>query len=176
VTLFHQEPRVHKAPVHKAPTSTHRGVDAIAALPELWLRDGRTSILINPCEITSVSSAGNCVEFQLTGHRSHLIRTTRGRRRRPVMARGPSWRRWIDPENYHVTLRFIGDIDGIMQAQEARLASFGIVRVHRSRPVNLKRVVALEWWPSGDFELRLDSGETVTGSRRFKAAVAGIAA
>ena len=21
--------------------------------------------------------------------------------------------RWIDPENYHVTLRFIGDIDGI---------------------------------------------------------------
>jgi DNA-binding LytR/AlgR family response regulator len=63
-----------------------------------------------------------------------------------------------------------------LQAQEARLAPFGIARVHRSRLVNLKRVVALEWRASGDFELRLDSGETVTGSRRFKAAVAGIAA
>jgi DNA-binding LytR/AlgR family response regulator len=109
-----------------------------AAPPELWLRDGRISILVNPCEITSVNSAGNYVEFQLTEHRSHLIRTT-------------------------------------LQAQEARLAPFGITRVHRGRLVNLKRVVALEWRASGDFELRLDSGETVAGSRRFKAAVAGIA-
>jgi hypothetical protein len=111
---------------------------ATASLPELWLRDGRISILVNPCEITSVSSAGNYVEFQLTDGRSHLIRAT-------------------------------------LQAQEARLAPFGIVRVHRSRLVNLKRVVALEWRASGDFELRLDSGETVAGSRRFKAAVGGIA-
>jgi hypothetical protein len=109
-----------------------------AAPPELWLRDGRISILVNPGEITSVSSAGNYVEFQLTDRRSHLIRTT-------------------------------------LQAQEARLAPFGIARVHRSRLVNLKRVVALECRASGDFELRLDSGETVAGSRRFKAAVAGIA-
>ena len=48
--------------------------------------------------------------------------------------------------------------------------------MHRSRLVNLKRVVALEWRASGDFELRLDSGETVADSRRFKVAVAGIAA
>ena len=27
--------------------------------------------------------------------------------------------RWIDPENYHVTLRFIGDIDGV--AADAKL-------------------------------------------------------
>jgi DNA-binding LytR/AlgR family response regulator len=114
------------------------GADASATLPELWLRDGRISILIDPCEIASVSSAGNYVEFQLIDHRSHLIRTT-------------------------------------LQAQEARLAPFGIARVHRSRLVNLKRVVALEWRASGDFELRLDSGETIAGSRRFKAAVAGIA-
>jgi DNA-binding LytR/AlgR family response regulator len=107
--------------------------------PELWLRDGRISILIDPNEIASVSSAGNYVEFLLTGHRSHLIRTT-------------------------------------LQAQEARLAPFGIARVHRRRLVNLKRVVALEWRASGDFELRLDTGETLAGSRRFKAAVATIAA
>lgn len=111
---------------------------AASAPSELWLRDGRISVLINPCEITSVSSAGNYVEFQLTDRRSHLIRST-------------------------------------LQAQEARLAPFGIARVHRSRLVNLKRVVALEWRASGDFELRLDSGETVAGSRRFKAAVAAMA-
>jgi hypothetical protein len=110
-----------------------------ASAPELWLRDGRVSILVNPDEIISVASAGNYVEFQLTGRRNHLIRTT-------------------------------------LQAQELRLAPFGIVRVHRGRLVNLKRVVALEWRAAGDFELRLDSGARFAGSRRFKAAVAGIAA
>jgi LytTr DNA-binding domain len=110
-----------------------------APAPELWLRDGRISILVNPNEIISVASAGNYVEFQLADRRSHLIRTT-------------------------------------LQAQELRLAPFGIARVHRSRLVNLKRVVALEWRAAGDFEVRLDSGATFAGSRRFKAAVAGIAA
>jgi DNA-binding LytR/AlgR family response regulator len=118
---------------------TEASDDVTAPPPQLWLRDGRTSILIDPREITSVISAGNYVEFQLTGPRNHLIRTT-------------------------------------LRAQEARLAPFGVARVHRSRLVNLRRIVALEWRASGDFELRLDSGETFAGSRRFKAAVAGIAA
>lgn len=109
-----------------------------AAKPELWLRDGRTSVLVDASEIVSVTSAGNYVEYELTAQRRHLIRTT-------------------------------------LQAEEARLAPFGIVRVHRSRLLNLKRIVALQWRPSGDFEVRLDTGETVPGSRRFKAAVAGIA-
>ena len=111
---------------------------APAAKPELWLRDGRTSVLIDASEIISVSSAGNYVEYELTGQRRHLIRAT-------------------------------------LQAEEARLAPFGIARVHRSRLLNLKRIVALQWRPSGDFEVRLDTGETVLGSRRFKAVVAGIA-
>jgi DNA-binding LytR/AlgR family response regulator len=113
--------------------------DIAASPPQFWLRDGRTSILIDPREITSVISAGNYVEFQLTGSRNHLIRTT-------------------------------------LVVQEERLAPFGIARVHRSRLVNLRRIVALEWRASGDFELRLDNGEAIAGSRRFKAAVAGIAA
>jgi hypothetical protein len=62
-----------------------------------------------------------------------------------------------------------------LQSQEARLAALGIVRVHRSRLVNLRRVVALEGRPSGDFEIRLDTGEVIAGSRRFKSAVADIA-
>ena len=35
--------------------------------------------------------------------------------------------RWIDPENYHVTLRFIGDIDGIYANEIASL----LLRVNR---------------------------------------------
>ena len=104
----------------------------------MWLRDGRTSVLIDAGEIVSVSSAGNYVEYELTGQRRHLIRAT-------------------------------------LQVEEARLAPFGIARVHRSRLLNLKRIVALQWRPSGDFEVRLDTGETVLGSRRFKAVVAEIA-
>ena len=35
--------------------------------------------------------------------------------------------RWIDPENYHVTLRFIGDIDGISANEIASM----LFRVNR---------------------------------------------
>ena len=118
--------------------ATPKVTAAPAAKPELWLRDGRTSVLIDVSEIVSVTSAGNYVEYELTDQRRHLIRAT-------------------------------------LQAEEARLAPFGIARVHRSRLLNLKRIVALQWRPSGDFEVRLDTGEIVLGSRRFKAAVAGIA-
>jgi LytTr DNA-binding domain len=106
---------------------------------ELWLRDGRTSVLIDPTEIVSVTSAGNYVEYRLTANRTHLVRAT-------------------------------------LQTQEDRLAPLGIVRVHRTRLINLKRIVALEWRQSGDFEVRLDTGETVSCSRRFKTAVAHLAA
>lgn len=126
-------------PARAAPVQVEQDAPKIApaAKPELWLRDGRTSVLIDASEIVSVSSAGNYVEYELTGQRKHLIRAT-------------------------------------LRAEEARLAPFGIARVHRSRLLNLKRIVALQWRPSGDFEVRLDTGETVPGSRRFRAAVAGI--
>ncbi len=124
------------APAQSGDVAARQAVGA-PARPELWLRDGRMNILIDPCEIVSVISAGNYVEYQLMGQRSHLIRAT-------------------------------------LQAEEARLAPFGIVRVHRTRLLNPRRIVALEWRPSGDFEVRLDTGETVVGSRRFKAAAARI--
>jgi len=114
-----------------------RGLWKGAAQTELRLRDGRLSVLIDGCEIVSVSSAGNYVGYELTERRKLLIRLT-------------------------------------LQAELARLVPFGIARVHRSRLVNLKRIVALEWGPSGDFKVRLDSGEVVLGSRRFKSAVGGL--
>ena len=128
--------------VELAPTTTPPGTTAHPTAPStdlngLWLRDGRTSLLVDPRDILTVASAGNYVEYVLADGRRHLIRAT-------------------------------------LQAEESRLAAFGIARVHRTRLINLKRVVALESRPSGDFDIRLDSGEVVVGSRRFRNAVANI--
>jgi LytTr DNA-binding domain len=128
-------------PIHAAPVRVDEVAPALtedtAAKPELWLRDGRVSVLIDPGDIIFVTSAGNYVEYELTDRRKYLIRAT-------------------------------------LQAEQTRLAPFGIARVHRSRLLNLKRIVALEWGASGDFKARVDTGETVLGSRRFKAVVADL--
>jgi RNA 2',3'-cyclic 3'-phosphodiesterase len=61
--------------------------------------------------------------------------------------------RWIDPDNYHLTLRFIGDIDDVMAREVAHL--LGQVR-RRS------------------FELRID-GLSSFGGRKPRALVASLA-
>jgi DNA-binding LytR/AlgR family response regulator len=106
------------------------------AASRLWLRDGRTSILVDVNDVVCITSAGNYVEYVMVAGERHLIRTT-------------------------------------LQAEAARLSKFGIARVHRTRLVNVKRIVAVTWRQSGDFDLGLDNGETIAGSRRYKAAVTG---
>jgi RNA 2',3'-cyclic 3'-phosphodiesterase len=61
--------------------------------------------------------------------------------------------RWIDPANYHLTLRFIGDVDDNVAREIAYM--FGKVR-------------------RGPFELRLD-GLSSFGGRRPRAVVANVA-
>ena len=61
--------------------------------------------------------------------------------------------RWIDPENYHVTLRFIGDIDGISANEIATM----LYRVNRK-----------------PFEVKLQ-GLTSFGGRKPRAVVAAVA-
>jgi hypothetical protein len=65
-------------------------------------------------------------------------------------------------------------IRATLAAEEARLAPYRIVRVHRTRLISLSRVSALQAGPSGDFELTLDTGQTVSGSRRYRGAVASV--
>jgi DNA-binding LytR/AlgR family response regulator len=48
--------------------------------------------------------------------------------------------------------------------------------VHRTRLVNLHRVAAVEPRPGGDFILRMDSGERIAGSRRYREAVRAMTA
>lgn len=100
----------------------------------VWLRDRSSRIRIEPRDILWISSAGNYVEYALTGGRSHLVRAT-------------------------------------LASEEARLSRFNIARVHRTRLVNLSRVTGLKPGPSGDFELILDTGQAIAGSRRYRDAV-----
>src|SRR5665213_130182 len=65
-------------------------------------------------------------------------------------------------------------VRGTLAAEGARLTKFGIVRVHRTRLVNLSRVTGLKAGPNGDFELTLDTGQAIAGSRRYRSAVASI--
>jgi hypothetical protein len=113
-----------------------RAGDDKAPNPNLWLRDGATSVRIDAREIVWVASAGNYVEFSL-GAKRHLVR-------------------------------------GTLAGEEARLLPFGLVRVHRTRLANLNHAVAVAPRPSGDFALRMNTGETLIGSRRYKQAVAGL--
>jgi hypothetical protein len=65
-------------------------------------------------------------------------------------------------------------IRGTLASAETQLARFNLARIHRTRLANLDRVTGMETKPSGDFELTFDTGQTVMGSRRYKAAVAAL--
>jgi RNA 2',3'-cyclic 3'-phosphodiesterase len=70
-----------------------------------------------------------------------------------MMRGGLPGARWIDPENYHLTLRFVGDIDDALAREIAGVLG----RVHRQA-----------------FDLRLD-GLTSFGGRKPRAVVAAVA-
>lgn len=64
-------------------------------------------------------------------------------------------------------------VRGTLTAWETQLSARDFVRVHRSRLVNRAKVAAVKPTASGDMEITLVSGETVLGSRRFRAALQG---
>jgi hypothetical protein len=65
-------------------------------------------------------------------------------------------------------------IRGTLASAESELSRFNLARIHRTRLANLDRVTGLENKPSGDFELTFDTGQTVSGSRRYRDAVAAL--
>lgn len=62
-------------------------------------------------------------------------------------------------------------VRGTLAAWEARLGARGFVRVHRSRLVNRARIAAIKPTPSGDVEITLSDGRTLSGSRRYRDAL-----
>lgn len=122
----HRGPQTEGAATDAGPEATPQ-----AAVPQtFWLRDGTTSIKIDPTAIVWVQSAGNYVEYCLTGGQRHLVR-------------------------------------GTLRAEEQRLRPHGIIRVHRTRLVNPAWIARIDMRPSGDAELRLETGETIAASRRY---------
>jgi hypothetical protein len=85
---------------------------------------------------------------------------------------------WVSSAGNYVEYRLADGanhlVRGTLAAEEARLTKFNIVRVHRTRLVNLTRVSGLKPGPNGDFELTLDTGQTLSGSRRYRRAIASI--
>jgi DNA-binding LytR/AlgR family response regulator len=85
---------------------------------------------------------------------------------------------WVSSAGNYVEYRLIGGAAHLIRAtlakEEPRLKPFGIVRVHRTRLVNLHRVIGVAPRASGDFELRLDNGETVPCSRRYRTTISGL--
>jgi DNA-binding LytR/AlgR family response regulator len=75
---------------------------------------------------------------------------------------------------YTLANRDVHLIRGTLAATETLLKRFKIARVHRTRLANLERVTAVETRPGGDFELTFDTGQTLTGSRRYRASVAEV--
>ncbi|WP_417621078.1 LytR/AlgR family response regulator transcription factor [Parasphingorhabdus sp.] len=64
-------------------------------------------------------------------------------------------------------------IRGTLASWEARLIAQGFVRVHRSRLVNRTKIAALTPTRSGDLEISLLDGRTVSGSRRYRTQLTG---
>jgi DNA-binding LytR/AlgR family response regulator len=85
---------------------------------------------------------------------------------------------WISSAGNYVEYSLAGGrnhlVRGTLAAEEARLTKYSIVRVHRTRLVNLSRVIGLKPGPNGDFELTLDSGQAIAGSRRYRSAISSI--
>ena len=83
---------------------------------------------------------------------------------------------WIEAAGNYVQIHAGGAthlLRGTLAAFAERLATKGFVRVHRSRLVNRARVKAWKPTASGDLEITLDDGRTITGSRRYRAGVEG---
>jgi DNA-binding LytR/AlgR family response regulator len=72
---------------------------------------------------------------------------------------------------FHTTSR-MHLVRGTLATWQDRLASRGFVRAHRSRLINHGRIRALRPTPAGDVEITLDTGRTLLGSRRYRAALA----
>jgi hypothetical protein len=85
---------------------------------------------------------------------------------------------WVASAGNYVEFALAGGerhlIRSTLQAEEERLQPLGFVRIHRTRLVNAIRLRRIETRPSGDFEVELDTGERLSGSRRYRGDTAAL--
>jgi hypothetical protein len=85
---------------------------------------------------------------------------------------------WVEAAGNYVELHLRDR--GVLRRQtlsaiERELADVGFVRIHRSRLVNRRHVLATETNDSGDFTVTLTDGRKVSGSRRWRGALERLA-
>ncbi|MFI4934669.1 MAG: LytTR family DNA-binding domain-containing protein [Caulobacterales bacterium] len=81
---------------------------------------------------------------------------------------------WVEAAGNYLhlhTTRKSHFVRGVLGAWAARLAPFGFARIHRSRLVNCERIRAISPTETKDFLVTLDDGQSLRGSRRFRAAL-----
>jgi hypothetical protein len=134
----------------------------------LWLIDSRR-------QAQQARSAGTAARAESPSAAPHMVWLRDGSTRIRIEPRDILW---ISSAGNYVEYSLADGINhlvrGTLAAEEARLTPFNIVRVHRTRLVNLTRVTGLKTGANGDFELTLDTGQVISGSRRYRAAVASI--
>jgi len=133
----------------------------------LWLIDNRREGLRTKAAVTAAAADPAAVP--------HMVWLRDGATRIRIEPRDILW---ISSAGNYVEYSLADGITrlvrGTLAGEEARLTRFNIVRVHRTRLVNLSRVTGLKAGVNGDFELTLDTGQAVTGSRRYRGALNSI--
>jgi 2'-5' RNA ligase len=81
-----------------------------------------------------------------------------------ALMRGGGGARWLEPEDYHVTLRFIGDID--TRAARDIAETLGDIRWPKTQGFWCNLLTALSWRPSGGFEGGAMARLTRAGQRK----------
>lgn len=59
-------------------------------------------------------------------------------------------------------------IRATLQGEDERLRPLGFSRIHRTKLVNTARIRRIAGKPSGDFDVEMDTGESFSGSRRYR--------
>lgn len=80
---------------------------------------------------------------------------------------------WLESSGNYVNLHSLGRIYPLratLAKTVEQLASKGFSRIHRSQAVNHNAIESISYQGSGDGEIRLKSGQTLTLSRRYKEA------
>lgn len=81
---------------------------------------------------------------------------------------------WIEAAGNYVEIHTANGVHtarGTLASFERRLGAAGFVRIHRSRVVNPQSVASYQPTSSGDLDVVMASGATISGSRRFRAAL-----
>ncbi len=127
------------------------GPEPAPAPERIEVKTGGRTLFLLPGEILWLEAAGNYVTLHTEGG-SHLLRATLA-----------DWEKRLSAPAQTVSNGFTPD-----QPADTSSAKPDFVRIHRSRIVNRHHIREARTTSSGDFELTLSNGATLTGSRRFR--------